>query len=112
MAEKNRKTRRTLAAVRRKYTETLGLDDEAKVAFDGEDGETYAFPHPLFADDEWSEAFDAAKTTSDKARAILGDQYEQFIAHPEHRDADVMLVFLDVNASLQDELVDGRPTRS
>ncbi|CAM4137949.1 hypothetical protein [Nocardiopsis rhodophaea] len=112
MAEKNRRTRRTLNAVRRKYSEALDLDDD-RVVFDGEDGETYSFPHPLFADDTWTQAVDDASTTSGKASAILGEeQYDKFRAHPDHRDADVMLMFLDVNQSMQDELTDGRPTRS
>lgn len=115
MVEKNRKTRRTLAAVRAKYAETLELEspENPVVAWDGEDGVEYSFPHPLFADDEWQAAVDGAETSEAKARAILGEeQFERFIAHPEHRANDVMLMFLDVNQSTQGQLADGRPTRS
>ncbi|WP_160051295.1 hypothetical protein [Nocardiopsis sp. FR26] len=116
MAEaKNRKTRRTLAAVRNKYAEKLELESAANpvVPFDGEDGNTYSFPHPLFANDEWTEQVDAADTTAGKAKAILGEeQYEQFRKHPDHRDADIMLMFLEVNQATQGQLTDGGPTRS
>ncbi|MFE7462250.1 hypothetical protein ACWFMI_25355 [Nocardiopsis terrae] len=117
MAEaKNRKTRRTLGAVRRKFADKLGLEsvENPVVPFDGEDGETYTMPHPLFADDEWTDAVDAAKTTADKARAILGEeQHEKFAKHPDHSDNDVFLIFMDIQTSLKDELVDGSgPTQS
>jgi hypothetical protein len=111
----NRKTRRTLAAVKNKMADKLGLvsAENPVVEFEGADGEIYTMPHPLFADDEWSEAVDAAKTTADKAKAILGDdQYAKFIAHPDHSDNDVFMVQLDINTSIKDELVDGGPTRS
>ncbi|MFV2198462.1 hypothetical protein [Nocardiopsis sp. LOL_012] len=115
MVDKNRKTRRTLGAVRRKYAEKLDLEsaDNPVVTFDGEDGDEYTIPHPLFADDAWSEQVDAADTTAGKARAILGDdQYEKFRAHPDHRDADIMLMFLEINQATQGQLTDGGPTRS
>ncbi|MEE2040176.1 hypothetical protein Q8791_23445 [Nocardiopsis sp. CT-R113] len=111
----NRKTRRTLSAVKRKFADKLGLEsaENPVVPFEGEDGRTYTIPHPLFAGDEWSDQVDAAKTTADKARAILGDQYEQFRDHPEHSDNDVFLIFMDIQTSLKDELVDGAgPTQS
>lgn len=116
MAEaKNRKTRRTLDAVRRKYAEKLDLDsaENPVVAYEFDDGHEYLIPHPLFADDEWSDAVDTAEKTADKARAILGEeQYERFRQHPTHRDADVMLVFLAINQDTQGQLLDGGPTRS
>lgn len=115
MAEKNRKVRRTLSAVRSKYAERLELEsaDNPVVPFEGADGREYSFPHPLFADDEWAKKVDDADTTEGKARAILGDdQYEQFKSHPDHRDSDIILLYLDVNQATQEQLTDGRPTRS
>lgn len=112
---KNRKTRRTLAAVKSKMADKLNLvsADNPVVEFEGADGEIYTMPHPLFADDEWTDTVEEAKTTKDKARAILGDdQYEKFIAHADHSDNDVFMIQLDINTSMKDELVDGGPTQS
>ncbi|QVJ00325.1 hypothetical protein KGD82_16310 [Nocardiopsis eucommiae] len=49
MAEaKNRKTRRTLSAVRRKFADKLELEsvDNPVISFDGDDEQTYTFPTP------------------------------------------------------------------
>ncbi|HLU76148.1 MAG TPA: hypothetical protein VKZ82_28480 [Nonomuraea sp.] len=114
MAEKqNRKTRRTLAAVKKKYVEALDLvetDGAIMVPFEAY-GEVWEFPHPMFADPEWSQAVDQADTNEAKGAAILGeDQYERFIK-AGGSIADLLLIFMDVARTTQDELPTGGPTR-
>lgn len=123
----NRKTRRTLEAVKGKYMEATGAETAAFVMPDGEERELvvigfdaysgeWCFPHPLFAPDEWKQAVDEAETDTDKARAILGEaQYKKF-AEAGGSGADVMLMWMDVTATMQDDLRDAQgksgPTRS
>ncbi|MFF9758570.1 hypothetical protein ACF1G4_03215 [Streptomyces caelestis] len=107
MSKPNKK-RYVLSQVRQQYVDAVGGD---QVEVELNDGATLTFPHPLFADDEWSEAVDAAESNRDKARAILGDeQYEKFHA-AGHADADIALMFLELNRDMQDQ-VKKRPTRS
>ena len=102
------KTRRKLSEVRAQYVEAVGGED---VEFEDDHGNLYAFPHPLFADDEWTQAVDAEEGNEAKAKAILGDeQYAKFI-EAGNRPIDVALVFMDVATSMQGQLADGRPTR-
>lgn len=119
MAEKkNRKTRRSIAATRRKYAESLGLEsaENPVVAFDGLDGNEYSFTHPLYMDDETTAVVSdnsSQVTQEDRVRALLGDeQYTRYTAHPQHRLADVMLEFMDAGKASQDIMADGTPTQS
>ncbi|WP_037888314.1 hypothetical protein [Streptomyces sp. Tu 6176] len=107
MSKPNKK-RYVMSQVRQQYTEAVGGD---QVEVELSDGQVLTFPHPLFAEDEWSEAVDAAENNHDKAVAILGaEQYEKFRA-AGHADADVALLFLAVQQDMQDK-VKRRPTRS
>lgn len=113
--KKNRKTRRTIAATRRKYVEALGLESEENptVEFDGLDGEVYSFVHPLFMEEEQQQAVDSEDTQRGKAAALLGEkQWEKFTEHPAHRSADVMLLFQELARETEDVMGDGTPTRS
>lgn len=119
MAEKkspNRKARRSIAATRRKYAEALGLrsEEEPLVEFEGLDGETYSFPHPLFMEGAQAELLNSEEgTQSDKVRELLGaTQYEKFMAHKGHRESDVMLEFLEAGREGRDLMGDGTPTQS
>lgn len=116
MAEKkNRHTRRAIAATRKKYAEALDLDspDNPAVVFDGLDGKEYSFPHPLYMDDEVAEAVDAEQTQKGKAAALLGPAgWDQFTSHADHRAADVMLIFNDIQREAQDYFQNGTPTQS
>lgn len=110
----NRKTRRSIAATRRKYVEALGLEsaENPTVEFDGLDGQVYSFVHPLFMDDEQQQAVDSEDTQQGKAAALLGeDQWAKFVEHPAHRSADVMLLFQDLARETQDVMGDGTPTQ-
>ena len=110
----NRKTRRTIAATRKKYVEALDLEsaENPTVTFEGLDGEEYGFVHPLFMDDEQQEAVDSEPHQRGKAAALLGEeQWEKFTKHPGHRSADVMLLFQEVAQEMQDFMGDGTPTQ-
>lgn len=115
MAGRNRKTRRAIASVRKKYVEALDLrsEEDPAVVFDGLDSEEYSFTHPLFMDDETAAIVNNPDGSSEeKVRAILGDdQYERFMSHPAHRPSDVMLLLGDVGRETQDVMGDGTPTQ-
>lgn len=129
MAKANRKTRRSLEATKKKYMEATDAETRdfpmpdgttapgvAVVCFDAFDQE-WCFPHPLFAPDAWREEVDAAESDTDKAVAIIGaDQYEKFTA-AGGSGSDVMIMWMDVTTSMQDEIRDASgkssgPTRS
>lgn len=106
MSKPNKK-RYILSQVREQYEEAVGPE----VEFELKNGEVLTFPHPLFADDEWSNAVDAAETNREKAHAILGaEQYDKFVA-AGHQDMEMALLFLAVQQDMQGQ-VKKRPTRS
>ncbi|MDX2551326.1 hypothetical protein [Streptomyces stelliscabiei] len=106
MSKPNKK-RYVLSQVKQQFEEAVGPE----VEFELDNGEVLTFPHPLFADDEWSNAVDAAETNRDKAHAILGDeQYDKFVA-AGHQDMEMALLFLAVQQDMQGQ-VKRRPTRS
>ncbi|MEV0526639.1 hypothetical protein AB0I66_24660 [Streptomyces sp. NPDC050439] len=106
MSKPNKK-RYKLSEVKQQFVEAVGPE----VEFELDNGETLTFPHPLFADDEWSEKVDAAETNRAKAHAILGDeQYDKFVA-AGHQDMEMALLFLAVQQDMQGQ-VKNRPTRS
>lgn len=101
------KSRRKLSEIHAQFAEAVGGED---VEFEDDAGNVYTFPHPLFADDEWTQAVDAEESNEGKARMILGDdQFKKFIA-AGNKPIDVTLVFMDVATSMQGQLADGRPT--
>ncbi len=102
------KKRYNLAAIRAKAEESVGGTD---VEFE-HDGQTYTFPHPVFAADEWTEQFQAAQGNDASVRVLLGDeQYEKFKASGG-RAIDVLLLLAEVQRDSQGALLDGTPTRS
>ncbi|PZH18758.1 hypothetical protein C1I97_03410 [Streptomyces sp. NTH33] len=107
MSKPNKK-RYVMSQVRQQFSEAVGGED---IEVELNNGEVLTFPHPLFADDEWSNRVDEAETNRAKAHAILGDeQYDKFVA-AGHQDADVALLFLAVQQDMQGQ-VKKRPTRS
>ncbi|MEU3000178.1 hypothetical protein ABZ684_21865 [Streptomyces sp. NPDC006995] len=106
MAPKVNRKRYNLADVHAQFAEAVGGE---QVEFDAEGG-SFAFPHPVFADEEWAEKVDAAETASEKARAMLGDeQYEKYRA-AGNSDNDLGLLFMAVQQDSQAQLKK-RPTR-
>lgn len=106
MSKPNKK-RYNLSQVKQQYTEAVG---GASVEFETDKGDVLEFPHPLFADDAWTEAVDGAETSRDKAIAILGpEQYETYSA-AGHGDGDIGLLFLAVQQDMQGQ-IKRRPTR-
>lgn len=107
MSKPNKK-RYKLSEVKAQFTEALGGD---QVEFELDNGEILTFPHPLFANDEWSTAVDEAESNREKAVAILGsEQYDKYVA-AGHADAEIGLLFLAVQQDMRDQ-VKKRPTRS
>jgi hypothetical protein len=99
---------------------TFDLDaivDQRREAVGGDDvvftwkGETFRFPHPLLAEDEWKErCADADPDDVSQVRAMLGeDEYDRF--HGLGGQAGfVMLLVQKIQEQLRDE-IDDRPTR-
>lgn len=121
MAEKkqqpNRHARRSIAATRRKYAESLGLEsaENPVVAFEGLDGNEYSFTHPMYMDEETEKVVSSQSEEvgqEERVRALLGDeQYERYTAHPGHLLVDVMLEFGEAGRDARDVMGDGTPTR-
>lgn len=107
MSKPNKK-RYVMQQVRQQFEEAVGGPE---IELELLNGEIITFPHPLFADDEWSARVDEAETNRDKAHAILGDdQYDKFVA-AGHQDAEIGILFLAVQQDMQSQ-VKRRPTRS
>ncbi|MFJ2702973.1 hypothetical protein ACIO3R_07210 [Streptomyces sp. NPDC087428] len=107
MSKPNRK-RYKLSEVKAQYTEAVGGD---QVEFETDKGDVLTFPHPLFADDDWTEAVDGAESSKDKALAILGSEQYDLYAAAGHADGDIGLLFLAVQQDMQGQ-IKRRPTRS
>ncbi|MFF2651469.1 hypothetical protein [Streptomyces sp. NPDC058045] len=107
MSKPNKK-RYVMQQVREQFSDAVGGEN---IEVELNNGEVLTFPHPLFADDEWSTKVDEAESNRDKAHAILGpEQYDKFVA-AGHQDSDVALLFLAVQQDMQGQ-VKRRPTRS
>ncbi|MGW1437217.1 hypothetical protein ACWD7M_18440 [Streptomyces griseus] len=106
MSKPNKK-RYKLSEVKQQFAEAVGGDN---VEFETDTGDVLTFPHPLFADDDWTAAVDDANTSKGKALAILGpEQYETYRA-AGHADGDIGLLFLAVQQDMQGQ-IKKRPTR-
>ncbi|MFD7319226.1 hypothetical protein [Streptomyces sp. NPDC059883] len=105
MSKPNKK-RYILEQVHEQYAEAVGGE---LVEFEAR-GETYSFPHPLFAEEEWADSVDAAESAKDKARAMLGDeQYAKYKA-AGGSDNDIALLFMAIQQDSQGQ-IKKRPTR-
>lgn len=120
MADKkqpNRHARRSIAATRKKYAESLGLEsaDNPVVVFEGLDGNEYSFTHPMYMDEDTEKIVSSQSedvTQEDRVRALLGEeQYARYTAHPGHLLVDVMLEFGEAGRETRDVMSDGTPTR-
>lgn len=108
---KNDKPRYKLSEVHDQYVDAVGGEN---VEFEVAEGKVFHFPHPVFADEDWAKAVDAARSVGEKVRAILGDeQYVEF-KKAGGRDADVNLLLRNINEQTNGQIVgvDVRPTRS
>ena len=76
-------------------------------------GETYTFPHPMLADDEWTAEFQAVGNDARaNVRYLLGDeQFERFVAAGGQAN-HVMLLFAESQRDASGVLASGTPTRS
>lgn len=106
MSKPNKK-RYVLSQVKAQYTEAVGGD---QVEFETNKGDILHFPHPMFADDEWTEAVDGAESSKDKALAILGQEQYDTYAAAGHGDGDIGLLLLAVQQDMQGQ-IKRRPTR-
>ncbi|MFD8937328.1 hypothetical protein ACFV0R_19100 [Streptomyces sp. NPDC059578] len=103
---KPNKRRYKLSTVRAQYVEAVGGSD---VEVELNDGSMVTFPHPLFAPDTWTKAVDEAENHEEKARAVLGEQYEQF-RDAGNEDHEITLLFMAITEDSRDQ-VRKRPTR-
>lgn len=109
MSKKNTRKVYKLAEVRPAYEEAVGSDGGV-VEFEGTDGKTYTFPHPLFMDDDQQEAMDDASTKYEISEVLLGDQYEDFVAAGNSLD-DLGMLFGMVSREAQEKAQKVRLTR-
>ncbi|MGW0015527.1 hypothetical protein ACWDVX_37985 [Streptomyces tendae] len=109
MSKPNRK-RYKLESVRRSYAEALDVPDE-RVEFEvGPSDDVFWFPHPVFTSDAMQKDIDAAEGDEGKARVLLGDQYEMFLAAGGQAN-DVALLYVAVRNEATDIMQKHRPTR-
>lgn len=109
MAKQNKRKRYRLEEVRPAYEEAVGTE-EGRVDFDGTDGKSYSFPHPLFMSDEQQEALDDASSKYEIAEVLLGDQYEEFVAGGNSLD-DLGMLFGIIAREAQEKARKVRITR-
>lgn len=106
--------RYNLDAVHQQYADATGGDEVQIVLNEGTaEEQEFTFPHPVFASDDIKAAVNAATDDTTVAKALLGDQYEDFI-QAGGRPLDVSLLFGSLFAE-SESVVKGvkvRPTRS
>lgn len=109
MSKKNTRKRYRLEEVRPAYEEAVGTEGGV-VEFDGTDGKVYTFPHPLFMNDDQQEAMDGASSKYEICEALLGEQYEEFVAGGNSLD-DLGMLFGMVSREAQEKAQKVRITR-
>ncbi|KFF31646.1 hypothetical protein [Bifidobacterium bombi] len=105
-------TKYSLHAIRQKYKETHpGVTDTIDFTVkDEEKARVYHIEHPLLQSNRTKEAVTAAKTDIDMAKAVLGDQWNDFIADGG-QVADVMLLMNEIGEQMESTTPDGVPTQ-
>lgn len=90
--------------------------DQRREAVGGDDvtftfgGETFGFPHPLLADDEWKDGLSGISGDVEFGQYVLGERYDRFI-ELGGRSSYLAILMDDIRKEVQDQDRDGRPTR-
>lgn len=102
----------SLHAIRQKYKETHpGVTDTIDFTIkDGKDARVYHIEHPLLQSNKTKEAVTAATTDIDMVKAVLGDQWDDFIKDGG-QVSDVMLLLNEISEQMEAVTPDGVPTR-
>lgn len=105
-------TQYSLHAIRQKYKETHhGVTDTIDFTVkDGKDARVYHIEHPLLQSNKTKEAVTAAATDIDMAKAVLGDQWDDFI-DDGGQVSDVMLLLNEISEQMEAATPEGVPTR-
>lgn len=103
------KARFKLEALREQATESLGASPGYVIELD--DGTEVTIPNPMFVDDDTQETIEAADSTIDIARAVLGDDtFDKFRA-AGGRSNDVAIAWQLMQKEAEANLPSGNPTR-
>lgn len=106
-AEQKRRARYTRTVVRAKVTESVGGET---FDYSPDDEHDFTLPHPLLYSDDVAKALEKAGNDEEKvAKALLGDQYDAYIA-AGGTDRELGLLMIAVNTDTRDALANGRPT--
>lgn len=105
-------TKYSLHAIRQKYKETHpGVTDTIDFTVkDGKDVRVYHIEHPLLQSNKTKRAVTAATTDIDMVKAVLGDQWDDFIKD-DGQVSDVMLLMNQIGEQMEATTPDGVPTR-
>lgn len=99
---------RTIGQIRQKIAESVG---GAEVWFATEDGTPFWVDQPALRPAEVSDQLKDLDDEDDIARVVLGDQWDDFVAHGG-RGSDLGIVMIAASIGFRDFLANGRPTRS
>lgn len=103
------KARFKLEALRDQATESLGATPGYIIELN--DGTEVTIPNPMFVDDETQELLEAADSTIEIARAVLGeDTFDKFRA-AGGRSNDVAIAWQLMQKETEGRLPNGNPTR-
>lgn len=104
-------TKYSLHAIRQKYKETHpGVDTIDFTVKDGKDAHVYHIEHPLLQSNKTKRAVTAATTDIDMVKAVLGDQWDDFIKD-DGQVSDVMLLMNQIGEQMEETTPDGVPTQ-
>ncbi|MGW1587323.1 hypothetical protein [Streptomyces sp. NPDC002386] len=101
------KARYRLSAVKASYADAVG---GSEIEVETDDGKVWTMPHPLFMSDDLAREVDAAEGDGLKARALLGDQWDDYVKSGGDANG-LMLVYLAARTEMQDTVTKHRPTR-
>ncbi|MFE9300517.1 hypothetical protein [Streptomyces sp. NPDC006856] len=102
------KARYRLETVKRSFVDALGGED---IEFEqGPDDKVFSFPHPVFMPDEMQKEINKGEGDDASARALLGDQYPDFIAAGGDVNA-LALLYVSIRNEAQDKVQRVRPTK-
>lgn len=103
------KARFKLEALREQATESLGVTPGYIIEL--EDGTEVTIPNPMFVDDETQETIEAADSTIDIAKAVLGEELFDKFRAAGGRSNDVALAWNMMQKDAEATMPGGNPTR-
>ncbi|MFF2189238.1 hypothetical protein [Streptomyces sp. NBC_01725] len=99
-----------LETVKRSFVDAVGGERVEFEVGPEDDPQVFSFPHPVFMPDDMQREINKGEGDEASARALLGDQFDDFIAAGGECN-DVALLYVGIRNEAQDKVSKVRPTK-